>query len=110
MSTTTKRPRVKPAHPLRIYQTPTGPRVYFTVASLEAASASDVGTRWHREARHIEAVHKSGRARVLKSTGGEEGYIDATTEGRPVPPATGMALELETALKKAVAGSTKGSK
>lgn len=72
--------RVRPATVLRIYESPQGPRVYFTVENLEAASLSDVGIRWGRKALHVEAVHKSGRARVLKCASGPTGYIATTSE------------------------------
>lgn len=67
---------------IRIIPTESGPRVYFDATDLEEASLSDLHPSLEARARYVEAVHPSGKARVLKNRLGTTGYIDASTESQ----------------------------
>lgn len=67
-------------HEIRKYDTSQGVRAYFTATDLSAVSIHSIPSEVVRKSRHVEAVHPSGWARVLKSTEQETGIIGATTE------------------------------
>lgn len=67
---------------IRIIPTESGPRVYFDAENLEKASLADLPAQLDARARYVEAVHPSGRARVLKNRFGATGYIAASTESK----------------------------
>lgn len=71
-----------PLSQIRIIPTESGPRVYFDATDLEAASLSDLPAESVARARYVEAVHPSGRARVLKNRFGATGHIAASTESQ----------------------------
>lgn len=74
-----RRSRVAAAD-LRIYETAVGLFLYFDAKDLDAVEAQDVGSELHRKARHIEAVHEDGQAKVLKGYDMPTGIIPVSTE------------------------------